>query len=134
MILKKDHGWQRLILIQCHVEVHLSIISKYVILNHIDWGLICLIYFISFLHLLEFFSYFNENSRWPNHAKVSMTSIERFLKSLRDHSSITPSMRWVGGVRKWQFLIIYSTINHQRCGWVAQKNQKHVDVILEWSL
>jgi hypothetical protein len=28
MILKKDHGWQRLILIQCHVEVHLSIISK----------------------------------------------------------------------------------------------------------
>ena len=28
----------------------------------------------------------------------------------RDHSSITTAKRWVGGVRKWQFLLIYSTI------------------------
>ena len=26
--------------------------------------------------------------------------------------------RWVGGVRKWQFLMIYSTVNHQR--WVGR--------------
>ena len=35
---------------------------------------------------------------------------------------------WVDGVRRWQFLLIYSTI-----GW-AYKSQKHADVILEWSL
>ena len=28
----------------------------------------------------------------------------------RDHSSITSAKRWVGGVRKWQFLLIYITI------------------------
>ena len=27
-----------------------------------------------------------------------------------DHSSITSAKRWVGGVRKWEFLLIYSTI------------------------
>ena len=36
---------------------------------------------------------------------------------VRDHSSITSSKRWVGGVRKWQFLMIYSTVNHQ--SWVG---------------
>ena len=36
---------------------------------------------------------------------------------IRDHSCITSSKRWVGGVRKWQFLMIYSTVNHQRGGW-----------------
>ena len=56
-------------------------------------------------------------------------------------------------VRKGQFLMIYSTVNHQRGGWVqiraifddlqycksselggwALKSQKHDDVILEWS-
>ena len=35
---------------------------------------------------------------------------------LRDHSSITSSKRWVGRVRKWQFLMIYRTVNHQRGG------------------
>ena len=45
---------------------------------------------------------------------------------VRDHSSITSSKRWVGVVKKWQFLMIYSTVNHQ--------SQKHDDVILEWSL
>ena len=28
------------------------------------------------------------------------------------------------GVRKWQFLIIYSTVNHQRGGWVGLKKSK----------
>ena len=38
---------------------------------------------------------------------------------LRDHSSITSAKRWVGGVRKWQFLLIYSTINADVGGWVG---------------
>ena len=42
----------------------------------------------------------------------------------RDHSSIASSKRWVGGVRKWQFLMIYSTVNHQRVGWVGLKKSK----------
>ena len=37
--------------------------------------------------------------------------------SVRYHSIITSSKRWVGGVRNWQFLMIYSTVNHQRGGW-----------------
>ena len=48
----------------------------------------------------------------------------------RDHSGITSSKRWVGGIREWQFLMIYSTVNHQRGGRVGQK---HDDVTLEWS-
>ena len=35
---------------------------------------------------------------------------------LGDHSSITSSKRWVGGVSKWPFLMINSTLNHQRGG------------------
>ena len=46
------------------------------------------------------------------------------FKVVRDHSSITSSKRWVGGVRKWQFLMIYSTVNHQRLGWVGLKKSK----------
>ena len=42
----------------------------------------------------------------------------------RDHSSITSSKRWVGGVSKWQFLMIYSTVNHQRGGSVGLKKSK----------
>jgi hypothetical protein len=30
----------------------------------------------------------------------------------------------VGGVRKWQFLMIYSTVNHQRVEWVGLKKSK----------
>ena len=37
----------------------------------------------------------------------------------------------VGGVRKWQFLLIYSTIYADVGGW-AYKSQKHADVILEF--
>ena len=40
------------------------------------------------------------------------------------YSSITSAKRWVAGVRKWQFLMIYSTVNHQRGGWVGLKNSK----------
>ena len=43
---------------------------------------------------------------------------------LRDHSNITTAKRWVGGVRKWQFLMIYNTVNHQRRGWVGLKKSK----------
>ena len=43
---------------------------------------------------------------------------------IRDQPSITSSKRWVGGVRKWQFLMIYSTVNHQRVGWVGLKKSK----------
>ena len=53
-----------------------------------------------------------------------------FLKCIRDHSGITSAKRWVGGVRKWQFLLIYSTIYAE----VGLKSQKHSDVILKWSL
>ena len=52
----------------------------------------------------------------------------------RDNSSITSAKRWVSGVRKWQFLLIYSTIYADVGGWVGLKNQNHADVILEWSL
>ena len=43
---------------------------------------------------------------------------------IKGHSSITSSKRWVGGVRKWQFLMIYSTVKHQRGGWVGLKKSK----------
>ena len=46
------------------------------------------------------------------------------MRHVRDHSSITSSKRWVGGVRKWQFLMIYSTANHQRGEWVDLKKSK----------
>ena len=54
---------------------------------------------------------------------IKLGTIYHFLL-VRDHSSITSSKRWVGGVRKWQFLMIYSTVNHQRVGWVGLKKSK----------
>ena len=70
-----------------------------------------------------------------------MVLLERFEEErkvlgtlLRDHSSIMSSKRWVGGVRKWQFLMIYSTVPHQRGGWVGLKKSKTWWRILEWSL
>ena len=47
-----------------------------------------------------------------------------YLTDIRGRSSITSSKRWVGGVRKGQFLMIYSTVNHQRSGWVGLKKSK----------
>ena len=48
--------------------------------------------------------------------------LEKFfleLPRVRDHSSIASAKRWVGGVRKWQFLLIYSTIYADVGGWVG---------------
>ena len=36
---------------------------------------------------------------------------------LWDHSNITSAKRLVGGVRKWQFLLIYSTFYTDIGGW-----------------
>ena len=47
-----------------------------------------------------------------------------YICCLWGHSSITSSKRWVGGVRKWQFVMIYSTVNHQRSGWLGLKKSK----------
>ena len=55
---------------------------------------------------------------------VAFEKNEKKHVSLRDHSSITSSKRWVGVIRKWQFLMIYSTVNHQRGGWVGLKQSK----------
>ena len=38
---------------------------------------------------------------------------------VRDHSSIMSTKRWVGGVRKWQFFLIYSTIYADIGRWVG---------------
>ena len=37
--------------------------------------------------------------------------------SIRDHSSITSAKKWVCGARKWNFLLIYSTIYADVGGW-----------------
>ena len=43
----------------------------------------------------------------------------------REHSSITSSKRWVGGVRKCQFLMIYSTVECRSTKrWVGLKKPK----------
>ena len=47
-------------------------------------------------------------------ADFDCSTTKKSTFSLRDHSSITSSKRWVGGVRKWQFVTIYSTVNHQK--------------------
>ena len=46
-----------------------------------------------------------------------------FFRQLRGHLSITSSKRWVGGVRKWQFLMIYSTVQESRReGWTDARS------------
>ena len=48
-----------------------------------------------------------------------------FLKYvIRSHLSITSAKRWVGWVRKWQYLLIYSTIYADVGGWVGLKKPK----------
>ena len=59
-----------------------------------------------------------------NHVADSFLMTDDTCSVVRGHSSITSSKRWVGGVRKWQFLMIYSTVNHQRGGWVGLKKSK----------
>ena len=53
------------------------------------------------------------------------------LKSyaIRDHSNITQSLDWVGGFRKWPFLL---TIITYRVGG-TEKVQKPAYIIFEWS-
>ena len=46
------------------------------------------------------------------------------LNLIWDHSSITSWKRWVGWVRKRHFLMIYSTVNHQRGGLEGLKKSK----------
>ena len=41
--------------------------------------------------------------------------------SIKDHTIITSSKRWVGN---WQSLMIYSIVNYQRGGWVGLKKSK----------
>ena len=67
------------------------------------------------------------------HIYDNSQSTANFSKTYRDHSSIKSAKKWVGGVRKWQFLQIYSTIYADVGEWVGLKCQKHADVILEWS-
>ena len=57
-------------------------------------------------------------------SKETLTPWKPKSSCLRDHSSITSSNKWVGGVRNWQFLMIYSTVNHQRGVWVGLKKSK----------
>jgi hypothetical protein len=44
----------------------------------------------------------------------------------KDHSSITSAKKCVDGVRKWQFLLIYSTIYADVGGWVGLKKPKNM--------
>jgi hypothetical protein len=42
----------------------------------------------------------------------------------RDHSSITSAKMWVGGVRKWQFLLMCITIYADVGEWLGLKKPK----------
>ena len=64
---------------------------------------------------------FSVNSATFPNSDVEQKSLN--YTNIRDHSNSTSSKRWVGGVRKWQFLMIYSTVNHQRVGWVLKKSK-----------
>ena len=55
---------------------------------------------------------------------VALWKSNPFFSLVREHFSITSSKRWVCGVRKWQFLMIYSAVDHQRGGWVGLKKPK----------
>ena len=54
---------------------------------------------------------------------IKLGTIYHFLL-VRDQSSITSSKRWVSGVIKWHFLLIYSTIYADVGGWVGLKKPK----------
>ena len=103
----------------------------YIYQNHMNWKeeyvlLLTNLYVYVFLHNSNIPKYLFTwgkklgmyNCTWPNSER------EFFSESNRGHSSITSSKRWVGGVRKWQFLMIYSTVSHQRGGWVGLKKSK----------
>ena len=69
-------------------------------------------------------SWFEVSRSADRATEVSKKFIKKRVFIHRDHSSITSSKRWVGGVSKWQFLMIYSTVNHQRGGSVGLKKSK----------
>ena len=88
---------------------------------------------VKFVKLIFFFFYSCEYTKcqfMKGHDRLVVKFVVKLIQqqvsisSLRDHSSITSLKRWVGGVRKWQFLMIYSTVNHQRVGWVGLKKSK----------
>ena len=71
-----------------------------------------------------------------NHLSLSNFFIEEYqFRStvfVRDHSSITSSNRWVGGVRNWHFLIIYSTVNSSlQCTLISWKRD-NLDIAIQW--
>ena len=77
-----------------------------------------------FHYLTGFFGtrYYKANMSFcPALFKQQLNNYHLFFRSLRDHSSITSAKRWVGGVRKWQLLLIYSTINAHVGWWVGLK-------------
>ena len=89
--------------------------------NVMVWYCVLTIFFMSFFKFLYICVW--KHMRDMND-DLLVTFIIRLSIFIRGHSSITSSKRWVGGVRKWQFLMIYSTVNHQRGGWVGLKKSK----------
>ena len=79
---------------------------------------------INIFWMLHFLFYISTYRKAAGSNTSSLEAHVGFFRLLRGHSSITSSKRWVGGVRKWQFLMIYSTVNHQRSGWVGLKKSK----------
>ena len=83
---------------------------------------VCLIVSVSVWHIASDWSYFrtsHSKSAQRNFFEVAVSLSVSKQAQPRNHSSITSSKRWVGGVKKWQFFMIYSTVNHQRDGWVG---------------
>ena len=80
-------------------------------------------YFAVCVPIVVFFAPFGSflSSHFHRQVLAALIYVLDTVALVRDHSSITSSKRWVGGVRKWQFLMIYSTVNHQRGGWVGLK-------------
>ena len=81
--------------------------------------------FLSFSFLILYWNAKRSIQEFSNLAEEIKSKLPKDLRNpIRDHSSITSSKRWVGGVRKWQFVMIYCTVNHQRVGWVGLKKSK----------
>ena len=57
------------------------------------------------------------------HKSKCISNLGKSLGTLRDHSSITSATRWVGGVRKGQFLLIYITIYADVLRWVGRRKK-----------
>jgi hypothetical protein len=54
----------------------------------------------------------------PGNVSFFTLSFEMWLK---DYSRITSAKKWVGGVRKWHFFLIYSTIYADVGEWLGLK-------------